>query len=160
MTHIEASQKIATTKKIDLAEVKYALTQRIRGAFHVETVGDGKDNFTIVAGRKSSLFGGMLYSFQLNVILKADTKHARVIVNGNAEITQSARILYVAGIFLVLILGLFPGSIETGANGGPLDTIVILMIGAFLIYDINQKLVEPQKYIEKILKSLDVEFGN
>ena len=159
MTHIEASQKINTTKKVDLAELKYALTQRIRGAFHVETVGDGKDNFPIVAGRKSNFFGGMLYSFQLNVLLKSDAKHARIVVNGNAEITQSARLLYTAGIFLILILGLFPGSIDTSDSGGPLDTIVILIIGAFLIYDINQKLAEPQKYIEKILKSLDVEFG-
>ncbi len=160
MTHIEASQKIATNKKIDLAELKHALTQRIRGAFHVETVGDGKDSFTVVAGCKSNIMGSLTYSFQLNVLLKSDANHARVVINGHAEITQSAKFLYAIGLLAVLVLGLFPGSIDTSSSGGAMDAFIFLVIGGFLIFDINSKLSEPQICMERILESLDVEFGD
>jgi len=159
MTHIEVSQKIETTKKASLAELKYALTQRIRGAFHVETVGDGEDNFTIVAGRKSEFLGTFIYRFQLNILLKSSTKRACIVVNGNTELTQSTRILYIVLAVLILLFGLFPHPSTLVATGTSFNTIVLLLIGLFVFFDTTRKLAEPQTYLKRILESLDVEFG-
>lgn len=159
MTHIEVSKKINTTKKVDLSALKYALTQRIRGAFHVETVGDGKENFTVVAGRKSDVLGTVVYRFQLNVLLKSSTKRACVVVNGNTEITQSTKALYAVIALGIFLFALFPYPETIMTPGAPLSAALLLLVGFFVYFDNTRKLSEPQTYLNRILESLDVEFG-
>ena len=53
MKHIEASKRISTSESVDPSAVKYSLVQRLRGAFHVETVGEGVESFSVAAAGKS-----------------------------------------------------------------------------------------------------------
>jgi hypothetical protein len=155
MKHIEASQLIRLTKEIDAGSIKYSLVERLRGAFHVETVGEGVENFVMTAEGK---YVPCTCSF--SVLLKTEDQRARIIIDGSASICGSTKILYTLGFLALLVLGLFPGTINTTGMGGAIDFMVFLFLGAFLVLDLNKKLSEPQELIDRILKAVDTEFGS
>jgi hypothetical protein len=154
MKHIESSKRIALAAATDAATVKYSLVERLRGAFHVETVGECTENFTVVAlGRDTP------YRCTLHVDLKADDKYARLMVDGEAAIGASTKVSYALGVLALLILGLFPGTINTSGRGSAIDVMVFLFLGIFVIYDINRKMMEPEALLDRVLQAVETEFG-
>lgn len=155
MKHIESSRLIKLAGAVEPSSIKYSLVERLRGAFHVETVGEGVENFTVtVTGRNIPCH------CTLNVLLKTDGHRARIVIDGEAEINAMTKVFYALGILALLILGLFPGStIKTSGTGTATDVLVFLFLGVFILHDINKKVAEPEYLVDRILRAVEAEFG-
>jgi hypothetical protein len=155
MRHIEASKKIVTGAPVDFSAVKYSFVQRMRSAFHVETVGEGAESFTLTASSKPST-----YAFALNVSIKCDQNRIRILTDGQNQIRMATKAFYVMSLLLVLILSLFSETIGSQHCGGiTMNAMFFLVIGGFIIYDHGKKMDEPQAILENVLDSLEAEFG-
>ncbi len=154
MKHIESSKLISLAAAAESSAIKYSLVERMRGVFHIETVGEGVENFTLTAIGKD-----IPCHCVFNVLLKADNKYARLIVDGSAEISAASKILYTLGVLALLVLGLFPGTIKTGGSDSAMDLMVFLFLGIFIFYDMNKKLAEPEILLDRILRAVATEFG-
>lgn len=156
MRHIEASAKITPTQPVDTSTVKYSFVQRLRGAFHVETVGDGNENFSVTATSKTTS-----YTFTLGIVLKTDPERIRMMIEGSNDVSMATKIFYILSVFVVLGLSLVPGALDPKGGNGALvmEAMFFLVAGGFIIYDYNKKMDEPQLFIERILRSIDAEFG-
>ena len=154
MKHIEASKLIHIPGAVEASAVKYSLVERLRGIFHIETVGEGDENFSLAATGKDIPCHCML-----NVLVKTDEKHARVIIDGNAKITAATKIIYTLGVLVLLVLGQFHGILNTRATGNAEDLMVFLFLGIFMLYDVGKKLSEPERMIDRVLAALHTEFG-
>ena len=153
MRHIEVSKKIITSSTVDAATVKYSLVQRFRNIFHIETVGEGLESFSVTArGKVTSYF------FQVNVVLKCDSSRVRIIIEGKNDVGVPTKLFYVGSLLAVLALGLFP-QVLVPPYGYAIDAAFFMIVGGFIIYDFNRKLDEPQGFIERVLDTLEVEFG-
>jgi hypothetical protein len=156
MKHLESSKLINLATDTEAAVIKYSFVERLRGAFHVETVGDGVENFVVNAIGKD-----VPCKCIFNVLLKTENKRARLIVDGNVGISASTKILYTLGFLALLVLGLFPEStmLKTTYKGSAMDFMVFLFLGAFLVFDMNKKVAEPEEIIDRILNAVATEFG-
>ena len=154
MKYIESSKLIRLGGPAEAAAIKYSLIERVRDAFHVETVGEGDENFSLVASGKRTP-----YHCTLTVLVKTDDRRARVIINGEAEVNASTKIYYGLGVLALLVLGLFPGTINTSGQGSAMDVLVFLFLGIFVLHDIDRKLAEPELLLDRILNAVDTEFG-
>ena len=155
MKHIESSKLIALAVPVDAGLVKHTLIERLRSAFNVEIVGEGSENFVIKFTGKR-----VLYKCAMNVVLKVDDQRARVIIDGKVGVRTSTMWLYTLGILMLLIVGLFPGILNTtGRGSNATDILVFLFLGVFLLYDINKKMIEPEILLDRILRALAAEFG-
>lgn len=154
MQHIESSKLFTLGTAADAASIKYSLVQRMRGAFHVETVGEGDEIFMLAAAGRHTP-----YNCSLNVLLKSDGQRGRIIIDGTVGVNAFTKVFYVLGFLILLVLGLFPGTIKTGGAGSAMDVLVFLFLGIFVIYDVNKKLAEPQALIDRVLNAVATEFG-
>ena len=155
MKHIEASKKIVIANHVDAAQVKYSLVQRLRTAFHVETVGEGAESFTITAAGRAAT-----YAFTLGVSLKAEKDRVRVMICGQNELRFATKIFYVLSLLMVLVLGIFSDTTNaTGSGGVAMNAMFFLLVGGFIIYDHSSKMGEPQEILDRVLDSLEAEFG-
>lgn len=155
MKHIESSKLINLPADTDVAAIKHSFVERLRGPFHIETVGESNEHFSITAtGRYVPC------SCTLNVLLRTDKNRARIVVDGNTGITAGTKILYVLGFLALLVLGLFPGTtINTSGRGSAMDFMVFLFLGAFILYDLAKKQAEPEILIDRILSSVEAEYS-
>lgn len=155
MKHIESSKLINLAGDADIVAIKHTLIERLRGAFHIETVGENAENFSLTAtGRNTPC------TCSFNVLLKADGKRARIVVDGEAEINSSTKMLYVLGFLALLVLGLFPGTtINTSGRGSAIDFMVFLFLGVFILFDMGKKLAEPELLMDRILTAVATEYG-
>lgn len=154
MKHIESSKLINLSGTVGNAAIKDSLVARMRNIFHVETVGEGMEKFTLTAIGKD-----IPCHCVFNVLLKTDGKYARLIIDGGAKITAPTKILYALGVLALLVLGQFHGIINTSSSGSAMDLLVFLFLGIFVIYDINRKLAEPEHLLDRVLRALATEFG-
>jgi len=154
MKHIESSKLINLSGTVETAAIKNSLVERMRNIFHVETVGEGTEKFTLTAIGKN-----IPCHCVFNVVLKTDEKHARLIVDGGAAITAPTKILYTLGVLALLVLGQFHGIINTSGGGSAMDLMVFLFLGIFVVYDINRKLAEPEQLLDRVLRAVDTEFS-
>lgn len=154
MRHIESSIKVETQKPIEASAVKYSLMQRLRSAFHIETVGDGVEAFSLNATSKATA-----YVFNLNMVIRCEENRIRIMADGSNEISLATRIFYVLSLLLVLLLSLLPSAFENSGSGFPMEAIFFLVVGSFIIYDMNKKIEEPQMLLDRILASVAAEFG-
>jgi hypothetical protein len=154
MKHIEVSKKITTAQTVDASAVKYSLVQRMKNVFHVETIGEGVENFAVSAtGKETS------YIFDLNVVIKCDSTRARIIVDGKNRVSLATRAFYIFSLLAILALGLKPGLLGPAPYNYAIDAMFFLVVGAIITHDYNSKLEEPQKMLGQILDTLEVEFG-
>jgi len=154
MKHIESSKLINLPGTVETAAIKYSLVERMRNVFHIETVGEGVESFTMAATGKD-----IPCHCLFNVLLKTDGRYARLIIDGSAEISAPTKILYTLGVLALLVLGLFPGTINTTGKGSAVDLMVFLFLGMFILYDVNRKLSEPEQLLDRILRAVATEFG-
>ncbi|MCB1532782.1 MAG: hypothetical protein KDJ35_07925 [Alphaproteobacteria bacterium] len=158
MKYIEVSKKIKT--KATQKDVQDRFLQRLEKAFKVENVKKSKTGFSLVA--KSGGCKSLIRHAAMNIdaTVKKDKDTVRILISGHSKMACSLLVSYTTLFFLVLVVGLLPGSIETsGEDSGALDTLVLLIFGIFIFYDINKKISEPEAYLEAVLNSLDVEYG-
>lgn len=159
MKYLEVSKKISTSRDMDNSEVKSLLIDRLERIIDVESVSDNPEKFEVfgTTGTPSSLSRHSKISLDVHVI-KEDRTH-KILISGNTRVALSLVVSYMILVVLVLVIGLLPGSIESGENSGPGDAIVFLIIGAGIIFDIRSKLAEPKEMLEDVLQSLDTALG-
>ena len=158
MQIIANSKYFKAQKDVTLPQVKQSIIEKLRHSFHVETVGEGVDAFTLNLGGRRKFAGATLCHMSLNMSLAQDKNTVRLQMNGHVTVTNSAKLMYALGVLMVLIIGLFPGSIDTSGDGGPLDALIFLLIGGFIMYDMNQKLAEMEKLLSDMLTQVETEF--
>lgn len=160
MKHIEASRRIRLTRDVTEADLKKALLERLRRSFDMKTLTENDKGFHF-EGTTGGISTFMRHAHvNLNVHLVKNNEICRVIVYGQSQTAQSLMVVYSALFFLIMLLGLLPGSIETnGIDSDAADTFVLMIFGIFIFYDINNKINEPKDSLLGILNSLETEFG-
>ncbi|MAE50362.1 MAG: hypothetical protein CMH27_00985 [Micavibrio sp.] len=160
MKHIEASKRIRLTRDISEADLKRSLMERLKRAFDVENVTENDKGFHVEGTTGGADNITRHARVDLNVQLIKNNEICRVMIYGHTKMARSLLITYSVLFFLVLLVGLLPGSIETsGEESGAMDAFVLLVFGIFIFYDINTKVSEPKDSLNSILESLDTEFG-
>lgn len=154
MKHIETSKLVVLPHSVETAVIKKSLVERMRGAFHVETVGEGVESFSLAMMAKE-----IPCRCVLDVLVKTDGARARIMISGKVALNSSAKVFYALGILALLVLGLFPGLISTSGSGGALDFLVFLFLGIFILYDTHKKQAEAEILLDRILSSVQTEFG-
>lgn len=160
MKHVEVSRRFKLTREASVEDLKSALLDSMRGAFDIDKIEDNGDKLLVQAttGGRDSINRHARVDLEIKVVKHHEM--ARFVVRGTAGMARSLLISYVGLVILVLLVGLLPGSIETsGVDSDALDTLVLMVFGIFIFYDINKKVGEPAEYLNAILQSLETEFG-
>lgn len=160
MKHIEASRKIVLQRAATADDLKRKLVERLEKTIEIDSLGEGVDKFRITGTTGSPASLTRNARLDLDVEIALDSNVARVIVSGYSRPARSLSFLYWAMFFIVLLVGLLPGSIETSADtSDSMDVLVLLIFGMFIVFDVNKKLGEPRDSIETALSSLETTFG-
>lgn len=160
MKHIEVSRKIKLSKEISVDEIRAILLDRLEKAIEIEDVEGEAGDFSIrgTTGTPTGLTRHARLDLDVNIII--DDGIARIMVSGFVRAAKSLNLSYALFFFLLMVVGLLPGSIETSAeSSGAVDALVFLVFGIYIILDINKKLSEPREYLETVFQSLDTTFG-
>ncbi len=160
MKHIEASKRIKLTRDVNEDELKRAITERLKRAFDIENIVENDKGFHIDGTTGGADNITRHARVDLNVQVVKQNEICRIMIYGYSKMARSLLITYSVLFFLVLLVGLLPGSIETsGETSGAMDTLVLMLFGLFIFYDINKKIDEPKENLVSILNSLETEFG-
>ena len=160
MKHIEVSKKITLTRDVNPEMLKETLIERLEKALEIETL-SGDVSRLRVTGTTGSPSGIARHSYlDINVTMAFENGTARIIVDGFARPARSLTFLYLILFFFLLLVGLLPGFIETNADkSSAIDALFFLILGVYLIMDVNKKLDEPREILEAALESLNTTFG-
>ncbi len=162
MKHIEVSRKIILARAVPPEDLKTALVDSLVKTTDLETVTDGIDSFTVkgTTGSPASITRHARIGFDVSIAYNEKDKIARIIISGYAKAARSLVVLYSFAFFLLLMVGLLPGFIETSAEtSGAIDALFFLIFGIFIVFDVNNKLMTTREYLETALDSLDTTFG-
>ena len=160
MKNIEVSKRIKLTRDVNEEDLRQGLMDRMRRSFEVDSITETENGFRVkcATGGPESITRSA--RVDLNVRIIKQNEIARIIMHGTSNTARSLMIWYVGLFLAVLLVGLLPGSIETnGVDSDAFDTLVLMLFGVFIFYDINKKIDEPHAYLNAILKSLETEFG-
>ncbi len=160
MRYFEVSQKIGLSKDVTEQALKQALLDRLQRAFTIGSFVEDERGFDleIKTGVHDSPIKNSKAQVHVELIKTKDA--ARFLVYGQSGTSMSLTLWYSFLFLIVLLLGLVPGSIETGAeNSGAMDVLVFIVFGIFTFYDIDKKLDEPKCAVTAALASLETEFG-
>ncbi|HRQ60801.1 MAG TPA: hypothetical protein PLO23_04725 [Alphaproteobacteria bacterium] len=160
MKHVEVSRRFKLTREASVEDLKAALLDSLRGPFDIDSIEDDGDMLKVrgTTGGRDSINRHAKVDLSIKVLKQQEM--ARIVVTGTSGMARSLLISYTGLVLLVLLAGLLPGSIETGGEGSDaLDTLVLMVFGLFIFYDITRKVGEPAEYLSAILQSLETEFG-
>jgi hypothetical protein len=160
MKHVEVSRRIRLTRDVSEDDLRKALLERLRRSFDVNSITENDKGFHF-DGTSGGMNKFMNHAHvDLNVNLVKNNEICRVVIHGQASASRSLMVIYSVLFFIILMVGLLPGSIETnGIDSDAQDTMVLLIFGIFIFYDINNKINEPKDALVSILNSLETEFG-
>ncbi|MCD8563342.1 MAG: hypothetical protein LRY54_04775 [Alphaproteobacteria bacterium] len=160
MKYVDVSRRFKLTRDVSVEDLKTTLTEALRGAFDVDKVEDKGDRLLVEATTGGCDSINRHARVKLDIKVLKQQEYARFLIRGTSGMARSLVITYVGLFILVLLVGLLPGSIETnGIDSNASDTLVLMLFGFFIFYDINKKVGEPTEYLESILQSLETEFG-
>lgn len=160
MKHIEVSKKINLARKATVEELRAALLARLEKTIDIDKISNAMGGFSIT-GTTGSPAGLTRHArVSLDIDIKFDANTARILITGYSRAARSLISMYGILFLLMLVVGLLPGSIETGgSHSGALDALVFLIFGIFIVIDINRKIDEPKHLLETALESLDTSYG-
>jgi hypothetical protein len=160
MCYLEVSKKIKLTREITQEDLKNALITRLRRAFVIDSIREDAAGFQMQGSTVGFKSLSRHTKVDLNIQIAKTNENARIIIFGHSHTPLSLLITYSLLFLAVLLVGLLPGSLETGGDtSGPADVLVLTIFGLFIFYDINKKLDVPKESLEAALQSLETEFG-
>ena len=160
MKHIEVSRKINLTRAATADDVKRRLVERLEKTIEIDSIGEGVDKFRVTGTTGSPASLTRSARLDLDVEITLDGNAARVIISGYSRPAKSLSYLYWIMFFVVLLVGLLPGSIETSADtSDSMDVLVLMLFGMFIVFDVNKKMAEPREFLDTALSSLETTFG-
>jgi len=160
MKYFEVSKKIELSKKEPEHALKQALLDRLQRAYIVSGLKEDEHGFEvkITTGSRTSLIKNACAKVRVDVT--QSDKKASFIIYGEAKLSLSLMIWYTALFFIILLVGLLDGAIESyGEKSGAMDVLVFMILGIFTMYDIDKKLTAVREMAEDSLNSLEAEFG-
>lgn len=160
MKHMEVSKKIRLTRDVSEEDLRKALLERLRRSVDVTSIAENDKGYHVVGttgGVKKFIRHAQV---DLNIHLVKNNEICRIIIHGQSRPAFSLLLIYTLFFFIVMLVGLLPGSIETnGADSDALDTLVLMIFGVFIFNDVNHKMNEPHDIMVSILNSMDTEYG-
>lgn len=159
MKHVQYGEAFALKKNVTEDILKAQLKKRLESVFVIRKFKEDGESVAIdvTSGGPSSFVRHAAISAKVDLMVE-DGK-ARVVVTAAAKPATSLSAFYALGLLIVLLLGLLPGSLNTSwEDAGAADAIVFLVIGAYIVYDIETKLNEGCRLLGDVLRSLQVEF--
>lgn len=159
MKHIEISRKITLGRDVTAEELKKAMLGRLEHTIEIQGVKGGAEQFHISGSTGAPVSMTRYAQMDLDVIIMVEGHTARLLVNGYVRTATSLMLLYSILFFILLCVGLLPGFVDTSIDGDAADALVFVLIGMFLIHDINRRLAEPQEQLEAVFDSLNTLFG-
>jgi len=162
MKHIEVSRKINLTRDVSPAELKDALLERLAKVIMIEESAGDAEQFTLsgTSGPPRSLTRHARLDLSASINYDSSEKVARIILSGYGRTARSLVVVYFVLFFALLLLGLLPGSVSTSMEeSGPMDALIFLLLGVFIIFDTNKKLADLRDSLNDALASLDTAFG-
>ena len=160
MKHIEVSRKIALPRPVAADDVKNRLVERLEKTIEIESLGEGIERFRITGTTGSPASLTRHARLDLDVDIVQEPGALRIVISGYSRAARSLSYVYWTMFFVVLMVGLLPGSIETSADtSDSMDVMVLLVFGIFIVFDVNKKLVEPREFLETALESLNTMYS-
>lgn len=160
MKHLVASRKIELKKETTLQEIRALFIERLEKTIEISNITDGDTEFTISGTTGSPASMTRFAKLDLNVTINMDKDAARILISGYARVAFSMILLYMFLFGIILLVGLLPGFVSTNAeSSSALDALFFLILGIFVMYDVNKKLSDPKENLDAILESLETTFG-
>ncbi|MFN3826066.1 MAG: hypothetical protein ACK4NR_00400 [Micavibrio sp.] len=159
MKHIEVSRKIVLSKEVSSDDLKKAFLERLERAVEIENIKGGAEHFHVSGTTGAPVSMTRSARLDLDVTIAMDQGTARILIDGYVRTAMSLTMLYGALFFVLLCVGLLPGFVDTSIDGDAADALVFVLIGMFLVYDINRRLEEPREYLNQTLDSLNTLFS-
>ncbi len=155
MKHIEISRKINLGRAVTAEELKKTLMSRLENVIEVQETSGNAEQFHVSGSTGAPVSMTRYAQVDIDATITTDDSHARILLNGYVRTAPSLMILYGVLFFVLLCVGLLPGFVDTSIDGDAGDALIFVLIGMFLVYDINRRLAEPQEQIESILESMN-----
>lgn len=159
MKQFQFGESFALKKSITDDVLKAQLKTRLESMFKLSQFKDDGESVTVCGtsgGKKAWVRHGALSA---TVDVAIEDGKARFVITGEIKPATSLVVFYSLGLLTVLLIGLLPGSLNTsGENAGAADALVFLVIGAYIVYDIESKLREARRMIEEVIRALRAEF--
>jgi hypothetical protein len=162
MKHLTVSKKIELRRKASVADVRDLLISRLEKTMDIKAISDGDNegDFSISGTTGSPASMTRYAKLDLNVVISLDKNVARILISGYSRVAFSMIMLYLFLFSIILLVGLLPGFIETDAeNSGAMDALFFLILGIFVMVDVNKKLADPKEDLESALEAADTIFG-
>ena len=160
MKHLTVSRKIDLKRKAEAKDIRDALIERLEKTVEIRSISDGEDEFTLQGTTGSPASMTRHAKLDLNVKIDMDKDAARILISGYSRVAISMVVLYLFLFSIILLVGLLPGFIETDAEkSNAMDALFFLILGIFVMVDVNKKLADPRDDLEAVLESIDTTFG-
>lgn len=160
MKHLAASKKIELKRKASAADLRAALVESLEDSLEISSISDGDAEFTLTGTTGSPASISRYAKLDLKVSIKVDDETARILVSGYSRVAPSLTFLYLFLFIAILLVGLLPGFVETDADkSNAIDALFFLILGIFVIFDVNKKLAEPKEDLDASLEALNTLFG-
>lgn len=160
MKHLAVSRKIDLKRKATAKDIRDFFVESLERTVEVRSITDGDEDFSLQGTTGSPASMTRYAKLDLNVKIKMDKDAARIIISGYSRVAISLVVLYLFLFSIILLVGLLPGFIETDAEkSNALDALFFLILGIFVIIDVNKKLSDPKDDLEAVLESINTTFG-
>lgn len=160
MKHLAASRKIELKKEATLGQIRELLIERLEKTVDITHITEGDTEFTISGTTGSPASMTRFAKLDLNITIKMEKDVARILISGYSRVAFSMVLLYMFLFGIILLVGLLPGFVSTNAeSSSALDALFFLILGIFVMYDVNKKLADPKENLEAALESIDTTFG-
>lgn len=154
--YFETSTHFPVDSDVTEERLKEDFLNRMQRFSEFSSIGDSATLFDVrgTTGVPASLTRHSRIDLQNSIHIQGGV--ARITVSGYVRHAKSLVVLYFFLFFIALLIGLLPGSIETSLeDSGAIDALVFLILGMYIVYDINRKLSEPQALIAQALNTLE-----
>lgn len=154
MKHIEVARKIDLVRATTASDIKKTLLERLERAMTIDRVSGGEEHFEFsgTTGAPASVARFAKVDFRTDI--RIEDNSARIIISGYSRVASSMGVFYVIGFVLIMMTALLPSTADKTYNSFAGETLVLLVLGIYIIFDINQKLAEPRELLETALQSL------
>ncbi len=160
MKHLSVSKKIQLKRKASVGDVKKLLLESLEKTIELKSISEGDEDFSVQGTTGSPASMTRHAKLDLDIKIDIDKETARVLISGYSRVAFSLVLLYSLLFSIILLVGLLPGFIETDAeNSGAIDALFFLILGIFVMIDVNKKLSDPKEDLESALESIDTTFG-
>ena len=105
MKYIEISKTIDTSKKLELAEAKKILLERLENVIDVESVTEKTETFKVTGSTSSPGSLSRYCHVKLNVTFMPEKGRLKVIISGHIDVTKTLLITYMLFVIAILLWG-------------------------------------------------------